>query len=166
MAASLLGRFGEAGFLRRHKGSELFLELAVRLRGSRGLSAAGARALAASVECLVPRPELPSGAGPAARVPTGEQLRAITFRAQAQLYTLAPRDRRDLCAFLDLLEHAVPILAGAGLRFSRLGLSARGRCLALCERSSFGLLATGHAAVRHLALVAFMESPEIWPAPR
>ncbi|MHB1844226.1 MAG: hypothetical protein ACYCWW_05245 [Deltaproteobacteria bacterium] len=162
MATSLLGRFNEAGFLRRSRGSELLLDLALRLRGSRGLSPAGARALASAIECLVPRTALAATSAP----PDAPQLQAITFRAQRELYTLAPRDRRDLCAFLDLLERVVPLLAGTGLRFSAQSPDARARCLQLCERSSIGILATGHAAVRHLALVAFLEAPELWPTPR
>ncbi|MHB8420618.1 MAG: hypothetical protein ACYDCL_21305 [Myxococcales bacterium] len=156
MAASTLGRFGNAGFLRGSLASSVILGVLAKLRPGAGLSASGARALTAAVEALVPR--LP-GSAPAA------DLHAVVLRAQANVYALARRDRRDLCAYLDLLEHAVPVLARAGLTFSRLTAEQRLRCLAACERSSIALLATGYAALRHLALVAYMEAPEAWPDP-
>jgi hypothetical protein len=156
----VLGRFGHAGFLRGHRASKLLLRAAVSLRPGVGLSGAGAQALTAAVEALVPsRPASPNGEA-------AIDLRAVVLRAQQHLYTLRPRDRRDLCAYLDLLEHVLPPLTRTGLRFSRLPLDARRRCLAACERSSIALFATGHAALRHLALVAFMEAPEVWPDPQ
>ncbi len=157
MSTPVLGRFGHAGFLRGHRASNLLLRAAVRLRPGEGLSSAGAHALTAAVEALVP-------AGPPGTVPV--DLHTVVLRAQQHLYTLRPRDRRDLCAYLDLLEHLLPPLTRTGLRFSRLPLDARRRCLAACERSSLGLFVTGHAALRHLALVAFMEAPEVWPNPK
>jgi hypothetical protein len=154
LSTSVLGRFGHAGFLRGHRTSNLLLQVAVKLRPGAGLSAAGAHALTAAVEALVP-----SGNRP-------RDLRAVVHRAQQHLYTLRPQDRRDLCAYLDLLERVLPPLTRTGLRFSRMSLEARRRCLAACEHSALGLFATGHAALRHLALVAFMESPEAWPDPQ
>lgn len=155
LSTPVLGRFGHAGFLRGHRASNLLLRVAVRLRPGVGLSGAGAHALSAAVEALVP-------SGPSGPV----DLHAVVLRAQQHLYTLRPHDRRDLCAYLDLLEHVLPPLTRTGLRFSRLPLEARRRCLAACERSALGLFVTGHAALRHLALVAFMEAPEVWPSPK
>jgi hypothetical protein len=152
----VLGRFGNAGFLRGNRASNLLLRAAVKLRPGAGLSSAGAHALTAAVEALIPSRPASSGA---------IDLQAVVLRAQQHLYTLRPRDRRDLCAYLDLLERVLPPLTRTGLRFSRLSLEARRRCLAACERSSLGLFVTGHAALRHLALVAFMEAPEVWPDP-
>ncbi len=150
MSTSVLGRFGHAGFLRGNGASNLLLRVATRLRPGAGLSAAGAQAMTAAVEAFVPsQPD--------------SDLRAVVHRAQRHLYTLRPADRRDLCTYLDVLERVLPLLTGTGLRFSRLSLEARRRCLAACERSSVGLFVTGHAALRHLALVAFMETPEVWP---
>jgi hypothetical protein len=157
VAASTLGRFGNAGFLRGGLASSAVLGALARLRPGAGLSGSGARALTAAVEALVPR--VPGQL--ASQFDRG----AVVRRAQASLYALQRRDRRDLCAFLDLLEHAVPLLARAGLTFSKLPHDQRVRCLAACERSSIALLVTGHAALRHLALVAFMEAPEAWPDP-
>ncbi len=153
MSASVLGRFGNSGFLKGGVTSNMLLRAAVKLRPGRGLSASGAQALTSAVEALVP---------------TGmaeKEMPAVVRRAQHHLYTLAPPDRGDLCAFLDLLERLVPLLGGRLERFSRLPLAARRRCLSACERSSLEVLAQGHAALRHLALVAFMEAPEVWPAP-
>lgn len=123
----------------------------MKLRPGAGLSSAGAHALSGAVAALVP-----AGA-------EGGDLHAVVLRAQQHLYTLRPKDRRDLCAYLDLLEHVLPALTRTGLRFSGLSLEARRRCLAACERSSVGLFVTGHAALRHLVLLAFMETPEVWP---
>ncbi len=153
MAASTLGRFANAGFLRGGVASSVLLGALAKLRPGAGLSPSGARALTAAVETLVPR------------LPGHSQLHGVILRVQASLYALQRRDRRDLCAFLDLLEHAVPPVARAGLTFSKLSHDQRLRCLAACERSSIALLATGHAALRHLALLAFMEAPEAWPDP-
>ena len=143
-----LGRFGQAGFLRGKWGSNLLLSVAGALRTGQGLSTHGAEAFTAAVEALIP-----AGAG-AVDPP------AVVYRAQEQLYAMAPSDRRDLCTFLELLERLVPIISGAGLRFSRLPRSGRARCLAACENSPLEALATGHAALRHLALLAYLETPE------
>lgn len=153
MGASTLGRFGNAGFLRGGLVSSAVLGALAKLRPGAGLSASGASALTAAVEALVPR------------IPERPDLRGVVLRAQTNLYALQRRDRRDLCAFLDLLEHAVPALARTGLTFSKLTREQRLRCLAACERSSIALFATGYAALRHLTLVAFMEAPEAWPDP-
>jgi hypothetical protein len=89
--------------------------------------------------------------------------RAVLHTALASLQGAAPLEQRAICDHLDLLDRFVPLLGRLGRRFENLSPEARRKCLVACERSRWSVLSEGHARLRHLVQMAYMECPEAWP---
>ena len=144
-------RLGNKG-LRRSLGEQsLIWSWVLRQRGRGGLSPELSRTLVAASEALLSQALHP------------EEVRAICRAAAGRLYQLPAAERSEICGHLELLEKLVPILARVGRGFSALSLESRVKCIQGCERSRWPMLGQGHAKLRHLVLMAYMECPEAWP---
>jgi hypothetical protein len=135
---------------------ESLLESAARRRWMRrrappDLSAQLAQVLAAAAEQLL-----------SARLTLGER-HAIFQAALERFRRSSPAEQRVICAHLDHLDRLVPLVGRFGRRFMSLSPNARRRCLQACERSRWAALAEGHAQLRHLVQMAFMECAAVWP---
>jgi hypothetical protein len=89
--------------------------------------------------------------------------RAVFQAALERLRRSPPLEQRELCDHLDLLDRFVPLLGRLGRRFETLSPESRRKCLQACERSRWSVLSEGHAKLRHLVQMAYMECPEAWP---
>jgi hypothetical protein len=89
--------------------------------------------------------------------------RAIFQAALVRLHRSPLLEQRELCDHLELLDRFVPLLARLGRRFENLSPDSRRKCLQACERSRWSVLSEGHARLRHLVQMAYMECPEAWP---
>jgi hypothetical protein len=96
---------------------------------------------------------------------TPVEVRAVCRASVARLHRLPTSDRTEICNHLQLLDRLVPLLGRAGRRFDNLSPAMRRRCLQACERSRWPVLSEGQAKLRHLVQMAYMECPEVWPAP-
>jgi len=90
--------------------------------------------------------------------------RAIFHTALTRLQRRPLVVQRQLCDYLDLLDRFVPLLGRLGRRFEHLSPESRRKCLQACERSRWSVLSEGHAKLRHLVQMAYMECPEAWPS--
>src|ERR1700722_19231841 len=90
--------------------------------------------------------------------------RAVVQTAVARLQRSPLLEQRELCDHLDLLDRFIPVLGRLGRRFENLSPESRRKCLQACERSRWSVFSEGHAKLRHLVQMAYMECPEAWPS--
>ncbi len=134
-----------------HGEQSLIWSWVLRQRGRAGLSPELSQTLVAASEALLSEALRP------------DEIRSICRAAASRLYQLPAAERSEICGHLELLEKLVPLLARTGRSFSALPLEARRKCIQGCERSRWPMLGQGHAKLRHLVLMAYMECPEAWP---
>ena len=124
----------------------------LRKRGRVGLSAELSRTLAGAAELILSAQLTP------------REVRAVCRTAAQRLYQLPEAERSAICGHLELVERLVPLLSRTGRSFSALSVEGRRKCIQGCEKSWWPLLNRGHAQLRHLILMAYMDCHEAWPS--